>query len=344
MTIDNFTKLFNIKSGNHKMKLTTTRNLLALGVLSCSLLLPAHSSAQAWPQKPIRFVVPYSAGGATDVGARLVAERLSQSLGQNVLVENRVGATGAIGAGEVARAAPDGYTILVAADLLTTMKLTQKNISWDPVRDFRPITQIAIQPLIIAAHSSVQVDTLDKLIRLARSKPGSLAYSSSGIGSTHHLAGEFFAKQAGITLVHVPYKGSADAFKDLVGGQIPLSVIGAAVLVPYINDKRIKLLAVTTKSRAPAFPNVPTLDESGLRGFDVKTWLGMLAPAGIDPAIAKRLSDETRKILAMPQVRERLAAAGLDVVGNSPEEFELIVKSDVARWTKLVADAKLELN
>ncbi len=306
--------------------------------------LPYNASAQVWPQKTIRFIVPYSAGGATDVGARIVAERLGSALGQTVVVENRVGATGAIGVGEAARAAPDGYTVLIAADLMTTLRLSQKNIAWDPVRDFKPVTQIAIQPLIVAAHASLGVDTVPQLVRLAKARPGEIAYSSSGIGSTHHLAAEYFAKQAGVKIVHVPYKGSADAFRDLLGGQIALSMIGASVLVPYVNDRRLKLLAITTRSRAGAFPKVLTLDESGFRGFDVKTWLGMLLPAATEAAIVKRLADETRKILAMPAVRERLAGSGLEGVGNSPEEFEAIIKADVARWTKLVADARLELH
>lgn len=314
-------------------------------MLAFMLGMPASVGAQAqtWPQKPIRFVVPASAGGATDLGARVVAEHLSRALGTPVVVENRAGATGAIGMAEVARSAPDGYTVLIAPDLVTTIKLTQKDAAVDIVRDFAAVTQIAIQPLVIAAHESLGVSTLQELIKLAKAKPGTIAYSSSGTGSTHHLAGELFARMAGISLVHVPYKGSSDAFKDLIGGQIPLGVIGSSVLVPYLNDKRLRLLAVTPGTRSTTFPGIPTMIESGFKGFDVKTWLGALVHVKTDPAIVARLNTEIRRTLEMPEVRTKLAGASLEVAGNSTTEFAAIIKEDVERWTRLVTESKLKL-
>ena len=301
------------------------------------------ADAQTWPQKPIRFVVPASAGGATDFGARVVGEQLSKSLGTPILVENRAGATGAIGMAEVARSAPDGYTVLIAPDLVTTLKLTQKDAAVDIVRDFAPVTLIAIQPLVLVAHESIGVSSLQDLIKLAKAKPNTLAYSSSGMGSTHHLAGELFSKLAGISLVHVPYKGSSDAFKDLVSGQIPLGVIGSSVLVPYANDKRLRLLAVTPAVRSTTFPSTPTLAESGFKGFDVKTWLGALVHAKTDPAIVAKLNVEIRRALEMPEVKAKLASASLEVGGNTSAEFAAIIKDDVERWTKLVTESQLKL-
>ena len=304
-------------------KLTST--LIAAAVLGYMPL----ALAQAWPSKPIRFVVPYTAGGATDVGARIVAEQVTRLLGQPVVVDNR--------------AAPDGYTILIAADLLTTMKLAQKNITWDPITSFEPISQIAIQPLVIAGSASLGANSIAELVQLARREPGTIAYSSSGLGSTHHLAGELLSSQLGIKLVHVPYKGSSDAFKDLLGGQIPLGVIGSSVLAPYVNNDRIKLLAVTTKEKVAALPNTPTLNATVAPGFDVKTWLGALAPAGTDPVIVKRLSEAIQTGLATPAAKDKLATLGLDVVGSSPEDFRGVIKRDVDRWSLLVKNANLKL-
>jgi len=317
------------------------------GVAAAATVLIAGAAvplqAQEWPSKPIRFVVPYSPGGSTDVSARAISEGLGQALHQPVVVENRVGATGAIGTSEVARAAPDGYTVLVTADLHTTIKLTQKNVAWDPVRDFVAVTQLATQPMVVAVHSSVPASTIGQLIELAKSKPGSLSYGTPGTGSTHHLAGELFKRMAGIDMTHIPYKGGGDAIRDLVGGQIPVGVLGAAPLAPHIKAGRVRLLAVTTAKRASGFPDVPTLAESGFAGFDVPGWLGVLVPVGTNPEVVARLHDEIVKVLASPKVQERFASFGLDVVGNSPKEFDAIVRNDVQRWGKLVSDLRLQL-
>ena len=243
----------------------------------------------------------------------------------------------------MARAAPGGYTVLVTADLHATMHRTQKSLSFDPVRDFIVVTQLATQPLVVAVHASVAVNTVAELIALAKSKPGSLAHCTAGIGSTHHLAGELFKKMVGIDMVHVPYKGGGEAVRDLVGGQVPVGMLGSAPLVPYVKSGRVKLLAVTTLKRVAAFPDVPTLAESGLAGFDVPSWLGVMLPAGTPAEIVNRLHDEIVKTLRVPKVRERFVAAGLDIVGNTPAQFDAIVRGDIARWTKLVADLQLKL-
>lgn len=303
---------------------------------------PAPVQAQTWPHKPIRFVVPYSPGGSTDVSARAISDELGQAFGQPIIVENRIGATGAIGTGEVARAAPDGYTVLVAADLRTTMKLTQKALAWDPIRNFIPVTQLATQPMEVTVHASVPAASIGQLVELAKAKPQALSYGTPGTGSTHHLAGELFKKMAGVDMTHVPYKGGGDAIRDLVGGQIPLGVLGAAPLAPHVKAARVRLLAVTTRSRAAGFPDIPTLAEAGLQGFDVPGWLGVLVPAGTSPVIVNRLHTEIVKVLATSKVQERFTAAGLDIVGNSPTQFDAIVRNDVQRWSQLVSDLRLQ--
>lgn len=315
----------------------------ALAALVCGLAFNLNASAQSWPQKPIRLVVPYSPGGSTDVAARAISDALGQALGQPVVVDNRVGATGAIGSAEVARAAPDGYTVLVTADLHTTMKLTQKELTFDPVRDFVMVTQLATQPLVVAVHSSMAVANIGAFIDMAKARPGTLSYGTPGIGSTHHLAGELFKRMTGIDMVHVPYKGGGEAVRDLVGGQIPVGVLGSAPLMPHAKAGRVKLLAVTTANRVAAFPDLPTLSESGLPGFDVPSWLGVMVPAGTPPQIVNKLHAEIVKVLAIPQVRARFAATGLDIVGNTPARFDAIVRGDTERWSKLVADLHLKL-
>lgn len=307
------------------------------------IVLSPPSYAQAWPNRTIRFLVPYPAGGATDVTARIVAEQVSSILGQPVVVENRAGGTGAIGAGEVARAAPDGYTVMVAADLLVTLKLTRKNIPWDLLTSFEPVSQIAMQPLVIAASTATPATTMAEVIDLARKEPGTIAYASSGIGSTHHLAGELISTRMGIKLVHVPFKGSSEMVKDLLGAQIPVGIIGASVMVPYVNDKRVKLLAVTTKEKVAAFPNTPTLDETVLPGFDVKTWVGAWLPGGTDPAIVKKLNDAIRQGLSNPAARQRIAGMGLEIVASTPDAFRKSIGEESERWAKLIKDANLQI-
>ena len=303
--------------------------------LLLALLFAAGAAhAQAWPAKPVRFLVPYPPGGSTDLAARTVAERLTRSLGQQVVVENRAGAAGAIGTTEVARAAPDGYTILFAADTVITLHLVAK-VQFDMQRDFAPITLVTIQPIAVAVHPSLGVNSVQELIAYGKANPGKLSFAHSGTGTGQHFSGELLKKMAGLEMVHVPYKGGGPAVQDLLGGQVPMAVMGSTPLIPHHKSGRIKILAFTTKERFPAMPDIPTLHESGLAGFDTSQWLGLLAPKGTPAAVIARLHKETASILAVPEVKERLAQAALQAVGNTPQQFEAVMRSDIERWTRL---------
>jgi tripartite-type tricarboxylate transporter receptor subunit TctC len=300
------------------------------------------AQAQGWPVKPVRFIVPFPPGGATDVAARAVADKLSKALGQQFVVDNRAGASGAIGATEVARAEPDGYTILFAADPVETLHLAMKNVQFDMQRDFVAITQVTTQPLAVAVHTSVPANTIQEFIALARAHPAKYSFAHSGIGSGQHLSGELLKKMAGIEMQHVPYKGGAPAVQDLVAGQVPVAVLGSTPLIPHHKSGRIKILAFTSKDRFPTMSEIPTLHESGFAGFDTGQWLGLLAPRGTSMEIANRLYVETKKALALEDVRQRLAQAALLPVGSTPKEFEALIRADLERWTALARSINLE--
>ena len=306
------------------------------------LALASLVEAQAWPVKPVRFIVPFPPGGATDVAARVLADKLTLSLGQQFVVENRAGAVGAIGTTEVARAAPDGYTILFAADPVTTLHLVLKNVQYDVQRDFMPVTQVTTQPLGFAVHASVPAGTVQEFVALAKAKPGKYAFAHSGTGSGQHLSGELFKRLAGIDMTHVPYKGGAPAVQDLVAGQVPAAFLGSTPLIPHHNAGRIRILAFTSKDRFPALSEVPTLHESGFPGFDTTQWLGLLAPRGTSGEVVNRLYAETKKALELADVKERLLKAGLLTVGSSPKEFEAVIRADLERWSKLAAELGLQ--
>jgi tripartite-type tricarboxylate transporter receptor subunit TctC len=305
-------------------------------------ILALNVQAQNWPQKPVRFVVPFPPGGATDVAARSVSDRLSQALGQQFLVENRAGAAGAIGTHEVARAAPDGYTILFAADPVVTLHLVLKNVPYEVLRDFVAVTQVTTQPLAVAVHPSLPVNSVQELVAFARTNPGKLSFGHSGTGSGQHMSGELLKKLAGIDIVHVPYKGGAPAVQDLVGGQVPMAVLGSTPLIPHHRGGRIKILAFTSKERFPTMPEIPTLHESGFPGFDTGQWLGLLAPRGTSAEVVERLHGATKKALASEDVKARLLQAALLPVGSSPKEFEALIRADLERWTKLAAELGLQ--
>ena len=305
-------------------------------LLLALLLATGAAQAQSWPTKAVRFIVPYPPGGSTDLTARTMAERLTKSLGQQVVVENRGGAAGAIGTTEAARAAPDGHTILFAADTVITLHLVMK-VQFDMQRDFEPITMATIQPIAVAVHPSLGVNTLRELIAYGKANPGKLSFAHSGTGTGQHFSGELLKKMAGIDMVHVPYKGGGPAVQDLVGGQVPMAVMGSTPLIPHHKAGRIKILAFTTQERFPAMPDIPTVHET-LPGFDTSQWLGLLAPKGTPAPVIARLHQESAKVLAMPDVRERLAKAALQAVGNTPKEFQAQINADVARWTKLAGE------
>jgi tripartite-type tricarboxylate transporter receptor subunit TctC len=302
----------------------------------------APAWAQTWPAKPVRFIVPFPPGGSTDVAARTVAEKLSRALGQQVVVDNRGGGGGAIGTVEAARAAADGYTLLFVADPVITLHLVVKNVQFDMQRDFAAITQVTTQPIAVAVHSSVPVKSVQDLVAYAKANPGKLSFAHSGTGSGQHMSGELFKKMAGIDIVHIPYKGGGPAVQDLVAGQVPMGVLGSTPLIPHHKSGRIRIIAFTSKERFPPMPEIPTLHESGLAGFDTTQWLGILAPKGTPAEIISRVHVETAKALALPEVKERLAQAALQAVGSTPKEFEALIRADLERWSAIARELKLE--
>ena len=303
--------------------------------------LAAAAQAQTWPTKPVRIVAAYAAGGAMDMSARVIAPLLAESTGQSVVVENRVGGAGLVGAELVARSAPDGHTILFYADAYTIAPALFAKMPFDAVKDFIPITQMISGPHVLVAHPSVPAATLPELIAYAKQNPGKLAYGSPGNGTPQHLAAEMFkAMSGGLEITHIPYKGGGQAIGDVVGGQIPLATIGLPPTVPHIKSGKLKAFAVTSKARARLLPEVPTFEESGLAGFETVQWWGPAVPAGTPAPVVKRIYDEFLKALANPALVERFNQAGLEITPSaSPEAFLAFIKLETERWAPVVKAA-----
>ena len=298
------------------------------------------AAAQPWPSKPVKIVVPYPAGGGTDIVARLLAERLSDSLGQRVIVENKPGAGGMIGADNVAKSAPDGYTLLVSspAEIVINGYIFPR-MTYDAQKDFAPISLLAITPLIIAAHPSANIASLQDLLAQLAAKPGKLNYSTPGVGSAHHLAGEYLKKMAAVDMLHIAYKGAAPAVQDAVSGQVMLTISGLPTVMAHIKAGALKPVAVTSAKRAPAFPGVVALAELGdkYRDLDINNWFGFFAPAGVAKDIIEKLRAATVKALSAPLMQERLAQQGAEAVGNSPEEFRAFINAEAAKYARISA-------
>jgi tripartite-type tricarboxylate transporter receptor subunit TctC len=312
-----------------------------LAAAALGLAAPA-ALGQAYPAKPLRLVVPFAPGGVTDTSARVVADRLGARLGQAVVVENRPGASGNLGTQQVAQAAPDGYTLLLGFD--GTMVINPwvfAKIPFDPLRDFEPVTKLGDATLILAAHPSLPANDVRELIALAKEKPGTLSYGTSGTGGTPHLAGEMLNQRAGIALVHVPYKGGGPAITDAVGGQIPLVFTAIAGAQQYVKSGRLKALGIPAAKRSAALPDAKTFVEAGLEGFVVDSWVGVLAPARTPRPVIERLHQEIGAVLAEPEVRGRYAVLGIEPVGNTPAEFAAQIRTDLARWEKVVKQANV---
>ena len=315
------------------------------GALAALTVCAADVAAQTWqPVKPIRLVVPYVPGGATDLVSRAVAERLTAALGQQVVVDNRPGATGTIAFDSVAKSTPDGYTLITAADSLTLLPSVFKSITFDPRTSFTPIALMSTQPLVLAVHALVQANNFKEFVALAKAKPGTLTFGSSGTGTSQHLSGELIKKMSGIDMTHVPYKGGGQAIVELAGGQLPAAVLGSSTVIPQAKAGRVRILAVTSKKRSAALPDVPTLAESGLAGFDVYQWTAILAPAKTPKAIITRLNADLIGILKQPVVRERLESAGFEPQTGSPQEVEKLIREGMERWGKLIQELNLQLN
>ena len=316
--------------------------IMLRALLTFLVLLPGLAQAQGWPAKPVRLIVPFPPGGSTDVAARTLADKFTRALGQQFIVDNRGGAGGVIGTAEVARAAPDGYTILFAANQVSTMFLAVKNIQYDMLRDFAPITQATTQPNAFAVHASLPARSIRELVALAKARPGELTWAHPGPGSGQHMTGELLKKMAKIDMTGVPYKGGGQAIVDLVGGQVPVCVLGSTPLIPHHKSGHIRIIAFTSLERFPLMPEIPTVNESGYKGFDSTQWLGLLAPRAANPEIVQRMHAETARALALPDVKERLATAALQPVGNTPQQFAAVIKSEIDRWEKLAKELGLQ--
>ena len=309
----------------------------AVGALAAMLCWAA--GAQDFPSRPIRLVVPQPPGGGTDILARNMAQKLTEVLRQPTVVENRAGATGNIGAELVAKAPADGYTLLMgqAGNLTINISLMAK-IPFDPVRDFSPVTMVASTPNVLVVHPSLPVRTVKDLIALAKAKPGQINYATSGIGSPGHLAAELLNKSAGIRLVHIPYKGAAPALLDVVAGNAHLYFTSAVSAQPFIPSGRLRMVAVASAKRSPSLPEVPTVAEAGFPEFDVSSWWGVVAPASTPREVVMRLQTEIHRVIALPEIRAKLAEQGLDIATNTPEQFAAYIKSETAKWAKLIRE------
>lgn len=311
------------------------------GLAVTALLLgPCFAAAQGWPARPVKVVVPFPPGGAVDITTRIVAEKMAAALGQPFVVENRAGAGGLIGAGQIAKAAPDGYSIVMAT--VSTQAIAPavfRKMPYDPVADFTPISLTALTPYVIAVHPSLPVQSLRELIELARTRPGAVNFGSTGTGTTPHLAGELFATMAGVQLNHVPYKGSAPMVTDLLGNQVQLTFDNS--VIPHIKSGKLRGLAVTALTRLAAVPDIPTADEAGLAGYEAVGWIGFFGPKGLPADVAERLSRENARALDLPEIRERLVGMGLQGAANSPARFGEYLRTEIAKWAKVVRDAKV---
>ena len=307
------------------------------------LLLPLVAPAQDYPAKPVRIVVPYSAGGNADILGRTLAQKLGDALKQPFVVENRAGANGGIGTDFVAKSVPDGYTLLVTASGPITVNPTlYKSVPYDALKDFAPISECAVYQYVLVTLASSPWKTIADIVAAARAKPGAVSYGSTGVGGGNHLSGELFALATGSQLTHVPYKGSAPALADLLGGQLSMMFDTVITSVPQIRAGKLRAFAVSSGKRASSLPDVPTMQEAGIKGFDISQWQGFLAPAGTPKAIVDRLNAETLRAMHAPDVVERIAVqGGNDIVTGTPEEFAALIKSDLQAYAKLLRDAKI---
>ncbi|MGZ5100401.1 MAG: tripartite tricarboxylate transporter substrate binding protein [Usitatibacter sp.] len=309
---------------------------IALAALAlAAFALPAH--AQPFPSRPIRIIVPFGPGGFTDVAARILQKELLPVIGQPVVIENKPGAGSTIGTAEVAKQAkPDGYTLVMISTTHVITPHLYKEMPYDPIKDFTPVMKIAEGPYVLVVHPSLPVKNVAELIALARAKPNSIDYASSGNGSSQHLVGALFATMAGAPLNHVPYKGSSGAMNDLLGGQVKVSFVGVPNALPNLASGKLRALAVTTARRYPGLPDVPTLDESGVKGYDATLWLGLLAPPGTPRDIVLKLNTEITKVLAGAEAKKLMSSAGVYVATSTPEEFGALMQSELDRWGKVV--------
>jgi tripartite-type tricarboxylate transporter receptor subunit TctC len=322
------------------------RTLLKAAAFAVAAFAAPWAAAQSdWPTRAVTLIVPFSAGGTTDIVARLVGQGLSQLWGQPVVVEDRPGAGGNIGAAVVAKAPPDGYTLLVpSGSILTVNPHIYKDMGFDPQKDLVPITNIASGPMVVVVNPNVKAKNLKELIALAKSEPGQINFGSAGVGSQVHMAGENFADAAGIDIKHIPYKGEAMGLNDLMGGQIQLMVGNIAAASNFVKSGRLRALAVTSRERSPMMPDVPTAEEAGLRGFESVGWFGLMAPAGTPHAIVDKIQADVAKVLQNPEVKKALADQGMVPVGNKADAMAQAIAQESKKWARVVANRHLQVH
>jgi tripartite-type tricarboxylate transporter receptor subunit TctC len=317
------------------------RFMAVLAALTAVAPLPAH--AQQWPSRPIRMIVPFAAGGSTDVAARLVGEQLSRALGQQVYVENRTGANGNIGIEAAAKSEADGYTVLIAPDAIASNPHVYK-VNYDALKDLTPVIQLSRQPVVLAAHPSLGVNTLSELVALVKAQPGLRYATGSGFGSPQHMVTQWFAQIAGIQLEQVSYRGGGQAINDLVAGHVKLGTLGSTPLIPHYRAGTLRLLAQTTAARSQSLPDVPTYQEAGIKGLVLDQWLGVFVPTGTPPTIAARLNAEISKALADPAIRDNLVASAQEPIGGSADAFARLVREDFEKYARLARELNIKVN
>ncbi|RIX77751.1 tripartite tricarboxylate transporter substrate binding protein [Acidovorax cavernicola] len=320
-------------------------SLLSRALVACTLLwgVAAQAQAPAWPAKPVRLVVGFPPGGIVDTVARQLQPRLQAALGQTVIVDNRGGAGGTLAAAEVARAAPDGHTLLMVFDSYATYPLVYPKLSFDIAKDLQPVTQVASNPLVLVVGPKVQAQDFTRFVGLLKAQPGRMNYASVGPGSSNHLTAEYFKAVSGTFVTHIPYRGGGPAQQDLLGGQVEMMFLSAVLAQPHVNAGRLRALAQTGAQRVPAYADVPTVAESGYAGFEVNSWVGLLAPAGTPRAVVDRLQAEVRKVVTEPAFQQRLREQGLTGIANTPEQFAAVLRTEQDKWARLVRERRLSL-
>ena len=312
------------------------KNTLKQTLCILALIFAATASAQSFPTKPIKIIGPFPAGGTVDFFARVISTKLSDALGQSVLVENRAGAGGNIAAEAVAKAAPDGYTLLMGSEIIAINTSLYSKIGYDPVKDLAPITLVGTVPNILIVHPGLPVNSVNDLIALAKKTPGKISFASTGQGTSTHLSSELFKLMANVDMLHVPYKGGPPAIADLISGQVNMMFINMPTGITHVRSGKAKIIAVSSIKRVSQLPDVPTVDQAGVKGFETSAWSGLYAPAGTPADIINRLNVEVVKILKQPSVREQLMAQGAEPVGDTPEEFSRFTLAEISKWAKII--------
>jgi tripartite-type tricarboxylate transporter receptor subunit TctC len=322
----------------------SNKRLVQAAFLSCGMVLAAAAWGQSYPSHPVRIVIPLSPGGTTDVPGRLIAQKLSEKLGQQFYVENRAGAGGTIGSDFVAKAKPDGYTLLLTATPFVITPHVYKKLPYNALADFAPVTRIASGPYVLVVHPSLGVNSVKELIALAKQQPGKIDFASSGNGSAQHLVTALFAHMSGIELNHVPYKGSGPAQQDLMSGIVKVSFVGTPIAIPHMKSGRLKALGVSTAKRSQELPDVPTVAEAGVPGYEALVWIGMLAPKGTPQDIVAKLNGEIGRLVRTDEVKKLLAPTGMEPDPDTPEQFAAYVKADYEKWGKVVRESGATVN